>query len=61
MKKHMTAEIYLTGSKKYINRTIWIEDGKPYIKWHRKLAEVYNWHHNGIPMVSRGWRTVEDY
>lgn len=58
MKKHMTgAWIFLTGSKKRVNRTIYTENGKYFMKWYGEFIEVFNVY----PNLTMGWITVEAY
>lgn len=52
--------IYLTGSRKTIERVLWrSEDGAYWIKWYGEMIKVY--HPNGYVNVTAGWRTVEAY
>ena len=57
MKKHITGKVFLTGSRKTIDRLIYTENGKFFIKWHDARIEVKN----EFPDVTCGWRTVEAY
>lgn len=58
MKKLMTGYVYFTGSKKRMERTIYISsDGEYCIKWYGEYIQVENT--NGE--VTDGWRTVEQY
>lgn len=42
MKSHGRYSIYLTGSHKHIERTVYEdENGKCYIKWYGDMIEVY--------------------
>lgn len=61
MKKHLTANVYMTGSKTHVNRVIWVKGGKAFIKWYGQLVEVYNTQGESIPSISSCWRTVESY
>lgn len=57
MKKHMTGKVFLTGSRKTIERMIYTENGNYFIKWNKEYIEV----ENEFPNVTNGWKTVKAY
>ena len=54
MKNHGRYRIYMTGSKCYIDRSVYEDkDGKCYIKWYGQMVEVKH--------STCGYVTVESY
>ena len=58
MKKVTNGIICMSGSRKEIDRAIYTDGKKYFVKWYGQYIEVYNIH-GGI--VTSGWRTVEAY
>ena len=60
MEKLEAKRIYLTGSRKTVERVVWKDnDGRYWIRWGGEMVQVY--HPDGYVNVTAGWRTVEDY
>lgn len=58
MKKHMTgARIWLTGSRKSIERTVYTDGMTYFVKWYGEYIEV----ENHSTLATMGWMTVEAY
>ena len=56
MKNHGQHEIYLTGSKRRIKRSVYEKDGKFFIKWYGEYIEVERSGYGGT-----FYKTVESY
>lgn len=59
MEKYTYGRVTLTGSQKRVDRVIYTDGSKYYIKWYGTMIEVNNVY--GIGKVTAGWRTVEQY